>query len=238
MWRLVSVVMPAYRLGDGIYDNVLRVCEFLNELGYPYEVIVVDDGSDDDTYRKAMKAKLINRSVVVLRHERNLGKGKAFITGYRASKGDVVVLLDADLDIPPQQIGPLLEALHDADIAITDKWHKESRVITTRPRKAMSRGFNLAVRILTGLRLNDTQTGCKAFRRDVLEDVIPKLKISGYAFDVELLWIAVRLGYSVVSVPACYPIRLVGEFCLKNAFKMFLDLLRITFRCRFRQALG
>jgi len=231
----ISIIMPAFKLEGIIFDNILKVIKVVKELTSSYEIIIIDDGSPDNTYDAAIKASELDNRVIVLRHSENRGKGQAFITGYKHSRGDVIVLLDADLDIPPQQMILLLKALEEADIAITDKWHPQSKILTTTKRRIVSRVFNLLTRILVGLKFRDTQTGCKAFRREALENIIPLLTVKGYAFDVELLLAAKEQGYKVAEVPAYHTIKLKGEVNLKGTLSMLADLLRIAYNHRVRK---
>ena len=145
-----------------------------------------------------------------------------------------MVFFDGDLDIDPRQILLLLSVLrnNDADIAITSKWHPQSKTIATPSRKFLSRSFYALTRLLLGMRLSDTQTGAKAFKREALEDITRHLTVKRYAFDVELLTAAIARGYSIVEVPALWRIKLVTHFKVKEMARMLTDLLAITYRHR------
>jgi len=233
---LISVVMPAYRLSRIIPYSVKAVEKVLNSNGYRFEIVVVDDGSPDDTYSQALKATK-NPVVKVYRLPRNMGKGFALLYGFGRSKGDIVVFFDADLDIDPRQITLLVEALlkSGADIAITSKWHPQSKTIATPLRKFLSKSFYVLTKLLLGLKVSDTQTGAKAFRREVLEDIARHLTVKRYAFDVELLTAATARGYRVVEVPALWRIKLASRFRAKEVFKMFADLTAIAYRHRVKR---
>lgn len=229
---LVSVVMPAYRLEGVIAHVVDAVKRVMEGSGYNYEIIVVDDGSPDKTYLKAREAA--DSAVHVYRIARNTGKGYALILGYRASKGNYVVFFDADLDVDPRQIILLIKAIEitGADAAITSKWHPSSRTNAPYIRKFLSKSFNALVRLLLGLPVSDTQTGAKAFKRRVLDDVTKYLTVKRYAFDVELLTAIVARGYRVAEVPALWRITLKPKFSLREIWRMLIDLLAITYRHR------
>ncbi|GAB6148709.1 glycosyltransferase family 2 protein [Stetteria hydrogenophila] len=234
LWEggLVSVVMPVYN-GEGfIAESIGRVASTLSGAGVPFEVVVVDDGSRDGTLRRAVEAASRHRNVRVVGYRRNLGKGAAFIRGFRASRGDVVVLLDADLDVPPEQVLLLLRVMQatGADVVVTDKWHPLSRTQATLLRWLLSRGFNALTRLLTGLSLRDTQTGAKAFKRRVLEDVAPRLYAKRYAFDVELLLLAAKMGYKIAEAPSLAEVRLTAPFKPREIWRMLLELLSIAYR--------
>ncbi|HEW94125.1 MAG TPA: glycosyltransferase [Thermoprotei archaeon] len=231
--RKISVILPAYNLGSVIQANISKVISYLNHLKLRYEVIVVDDCSMDDTYLKAKQLeKVYGDRLRVIRNSVNIGKGYSMYVGFNHCSGDVVILLDADLDIPPQQIGYMLRFINRADIVITDKWHKESRVDARLIRRMLSRIFNLYVKLFTGLNLSDTQTGAKAFKRIVLEKSLRYVATRRYCFDVELLLVAKKLGFNIVSIPSISVIKLRSSFKVRDAFMMLLDLLFITFRHR------
>ncbi len=124
-FKLVSVVMPVFNGEFFIGRSVEVVHKYLSSLGMPHEVVVVDDGSEDSTREVALEVASRFDGVRVVGYGRNLGKGAAFIYGYRCSEGDVVILYDADLDIPPQQIPVLLTTMirEGADVVITNKWY-------------------------------------------------------------------------------------------------------------------
>ena len=233
---MVSIVMPIYRLSRLVRYSVKAVEMVMESTGLSYEIIVVDDGSPDDTYTHAQSVAK-NPSVKVLRLPRNMGKGFALIHGFLRSRGEIVVFFDGDLDIDPRQITLLINALQrsGADIAITSKWHPQSRTIATPLRKLLSKAFYMLVRLLLGLRVSDTQTGAKAFRRKVLEDVVRHLTVKRYAFDIELLTAAIARGYRVVEVPALWRIKLVSRFKAKEIARMFIDLLAVTYRHRIKR---
>jgi glycosyltransferase involved in cell wall biosynthesis len=234
----VSIIIPAYQLEKCIDLTVRRVSTLLDKMGLDYEIIVVDDGSSDNTWMKAMNA-CNNGRVKVLRYSVNRGKGYALLYGFKHSHGDHVVFFDGDLDIHEGQIMVLLNGLKEADCVITSKWHPASKTIASPIRKLLSKSFNLLTRLLIGIRFKDTQTGGKAFRRKVLEDIVPLLTVKRYAFDVELLVAITARHYRIVEVPNIYPIILKSKFKIREILRMFLELLAVAYRkARGRYMLG
>ncbi|RLG82779.1 MAG: glycosyltransferase family 2 protein [Thermoprotei archaeon] len=233
---LISVVMPIYRLSKLITHSIRAVEKVLDANGCSYEIVVVDDGSPDDTYSQALTASR-NPTVRVFRLPRNMGKGFALLYGFRKSRGDIVVFFDGDLDIDPRQIHLLVNTLRSngVDIAITSKWHPQSRTIATPLRKFLSRAFYALTRLFLGLRVSDTQTGAKAFRRDVLEDIARHLTVKRYAFDVELLTAATARRYRIAEVPALWRIKLTSRFKTREIIKMLIDLMAVTYRHRVKR---
>jgi len=226
----LSLVVPAYNEGDNIGLVIERLHDVVTRLGLTYELIVVDDGSIDNTRAKVNEYARNNGHVKVVGYNNNVGKGFALRTGFSRASGDLVVFMDSDLDIDPKQVGRYVGALKDADVVIASKRHPKSKVDTPLVRRVLSHGFNAIVKLLVGLRLSDTQTGLKAIRREAFEGVFPKLTVKRYAFDVELLVLANLLSLRIVELPI--NIRLRGLFDLREVWKIFLDLLGITYRLR------
>ena len=233
---LLSIIMPVYKLSSRVSCSIKAVERVMDQSGYNYELIIVDDGSPDDTYQHMLRAAK-NHLVKPYRLPKNMGKGFALLYGYRRSRGDIIVFFDGDLDIDPRQIKLLVKALrkNNADAAITSKWYPGSRTIATTLRKFLSITFYALARLLLGLRISDTQTGAKAFRRKVLEDIVGRLTVKRYAFDAELLTALTARGCKVTEVPSLWTIRLTSRFKIREMIKMLLDLLAITYRHRVRK---
>ena len=195
-WPAVSVVLPAYRLGSIIATNIERVAATFPTDG-SVEIVVVDDGSTDDTYAEARKAAGHLPQVTVVRHETNRGKGEALFTGTRASHAELVVFLDADLDLPPEQVPRLLTEMEGVDVLVGAKRRSMGEGRYPLARRVLSRLFSLCTVGLFRLPVRETQTGLKVLRRQVLNEILPQMRIHGYAYDLELLVRAHRGGYVV-----------------------------------------
>lgn len=196
----VSVVLPAFQLGSEIAGNVRRVLSALKAIDN-LEVVVVNDGSTDGT-RAALAPLSDDLRVRIVHHDVNRGKGEALITGWKASGGDRVVFLDADLDLPPEQIPALLERLNEADVIVGTKAEAMAQGKYPPLRTFLSRIYSTLTSRLFRLPVDETQTGLKLFRREVLDQVLPKMRIMRYAFDLELLVRAHRLGFAIAPAPA------------------------------------
>jgi glycosyltransferase involved in cell wall biosynthesis len=228
--RELSLIMPAYNEETDIDSVIEKVDDVVSRMGMKYELIVVDDGSIDNTRVKIENYARKNGHVKVVGYENNVGKGYALKTGFSHAVGDLVVFMDSDSDIDPKQVWRYLEALKDADVVVSSKRHSQSKVDIPLIRKILSYGFNVLVKLFVGLRLNDTQTGLKAVRRSALVGVFPNLTVKRYAFDVELLTLANLFGLKIVELPI--NVRLRSLFSIREVWKMFLDLLEITYRLR------
>lgn len=202
----LSIVVPAYnevrRIG-GSLEQILRFAE-----NYPggAEVIVVDDGSTDGTGAlvEGYQADAGGR-LKLISHPRNRGKGAGVRTGFEAAVGQVVLFTDADLSAPiteaPLLIDPIVAGR--CDVAIGSRALDPSRIQVrqTWVRRTMGRTFNRAVRFWTGLDIQDTQCGFKAFRRKTAGPLFAAQQVEGFAFDVELLYLAARRGLRVLEIP-------------------------------------
>ena len=226
----LSFVLPAYNEGDCIECALDTLDRIVQDSRLRYEIVVVDDGSIDSTRVKALKYANRNGHVRVVGFDRNLGKGYAIKRGFMQATGDAVVFVDSDLEIDLKRVSSYVEALRRGDIVVASKWHPESVVEIPLMRRILGRGFNVLVRLLTGVKLKDTQTGLKAIRRKAFEDIFPRLAVKRYAFDVELLAVANLFGLKVVEMPV--NLRMRALFSLREVWRMFVELLGITYRLR------
>jgi len=236
MSNKISVVMPAYNEAQHIVSNLLETVNTLSDFEYDFEVIVVDDGSPDKTYIEA--ARLLSshpERVRVVHYDNNSGKGHALMTGSWFARGDYIVFLDADMDLHPAQVPTLLGIAEatNADVVIGSKAHPLSDVNYPRKRRVYSWGYYALVRALFGLPVKDTQTGLKVFKREVLQRVFPRILAKRFAFDIEVLANAHRLGYKIESAPITLDFRRsLGRINWRDVAKVMCDTLAIFYRMR------
>jgi len=228
----VSVVIPAFNEEGRLANTLERIYSYLSAKGWQYEVIVVDDGSIDRTKEIALASGL-NRSgnLVLLRNEKNMGKGFSVRKGISASRFGYVLFSDADLSTPIEELDKLFSVIGpDYDIAIGSRSIAGAEVKIHQPfyREYMGRFFNLLVQSLVVKRFIDTQCGFKLFKAKQAKEIAAQLKINGYAFDVEMLYLSVIKGYRVKEVPVVWvnsPASRVNP--LIDSVKMFFELLKI-----------
>ncbi|MHB9028913.1 MAG: glycosyltransferase family 2 protein [Candidatus Latescibacterota bacterium] len=237
MSRTVSIIMPAYNEGWCIYENIKTTLAVLAEAGISAEIVAVDDGSRDNTRAEIERAAADFEGVVAARNPYNMGKGMALRTGFECSTGDLVVFLDADLDLHPSQIQRLIETLGtgSCDIVVGSKHHPESKLDYPFSRTVASWVYYALIKTLFGLPLRDTQTGLKVFRREVLEDVFHRLLVKKFAYDIELLAAAVRFGYRVCEMPVVIDFKRQlrwGRLRFSDVLHIFVDTLAIFYRLR------
>lgn len=236
---LISVIVPSYKQESTIEENLSHLKTALEDLKYDYEIIVVVDGKADKTFENAKKVK--SSKIKVVAYEHNHGKGYAIRYGIARSKGEFVCFIDSGIDLNPKGLSILLEylKLHDADIVIGSKRHVGSVVIYPWDRRVISFLSQLFIRFLFGLNVRDTQVGMKVFKRKVVEDIMPRLLVKKFAFDIEVLVVAHSLGYTkIVEAPVELNYDFGGSLVTKNLFKelirTFWDTIAIFYRLRIR----
>ncbi len=199
----ISVVIPAFDESERIARTLRETDAAMAAFGSPYEIVLVDDGSGDDTLARAQEAASALAHVRLVHMERNAGKGWALVRGAQLAHGDLVMFMDADLDVHPRQLAILHRALVEdgADVVIGSKLHPESQIAYPPRRRVLSLGYYVLVRTLFRLPVHDTQTGLKLYRRSVLEQIVPRLLVKRFAHDLEALVNAHRLGFRIVEVP-------------------------------------
>ncbi|MBI3090170.1 MAG: glycosyltransferase [Candidatus Tectomicrobia bacterium] len=234
--RKISVLMPAYNECAHLLSNIRETERVLRDLGCDFEIIVADDGSKDDT--KAVAELLAHNldNVHVWGNGENQGKGMALRRASQAASGDLVVFLDADLELHPRLIAGLLDTMEreGADIVVGSKRHPQSRLHYPLRRRLLSTLYAAVLKLLFGLPVRDTQTGLKLFKRQVLQDVLPRLIEKQYAFDVELLVVARQLGYRIAEAPIELNFsRARSRIGMQDVLRTALDTLGIYYRLRY-----
>jgi glycosyltransferase involved in cell wall biosynthesis len=229
----LSFVVPAYNEEDSIEDTLVTLDEVVKNGKLSYEIIVVNDGSIDRTLPKAITYASRNGHVKVVSYSSNEGKGYAIKEGFTKANGQVVIFADSDMDIDLESVSTYIDALRTGDIVIASKWHPQSVVEMPLVRRLLSHGFNVLVRLMTGVPWKDTQAGLKAIKKSAFLDVFPRLAVKRYAFDAELLAVANLYGLKVVEMPV--KLKMGASFKLKEIWRMFIDLLGIAYRLRVRR---
>jgi len=199
-----SIIIPAYNESERIGPTLEGVLTHVAERGWDAEVIVVDDGSEDDTAEIVRRYAAQNPCLRLLQNPGNRGKGYSVRNGMLRARGEVLMFSDADLSSPMDESDKLFAAIEEgADIAIGSRWLRRDLQTQEQPihRQIMGRIFNLVVRIILGLSFKDTQCGFKAFSRTAANAIFPLQKIERWGFDPELLYLAHKLGFKVVEVP-------------------------------------
>lgn len=238
-----SVVIPTYNEEAAITSSLTQTLNFLKSYAKSFEIIVVDDGSADDTVEKVEKYKKEHPEIKLIKNPHK-GKGYTVRTGVLMAKGDYILMADADMATPIEELKRLMVWIkeHDFDIVIGSREgvgaqrHNEPYI-----RHFMGRVFNFIVRMLTIPNIQDTQCGFKVFKKDVAHDIFKNLVLFGpdtpetnvprvTAFDVELLMIAKRHGYSIKEVPISWTyVPSTRVHPIRDSFMNLWDVLRVKF---------
>ena len=227
----ISIVIPVFNEEERIGKTLGKIILYFDSCRYPYEVIVVNDGSTDRTSGIIEEFSERYKQVQIIKSKTNHGKGLSVRKGMLSSKGQYALFTDADLSTPIKEVEKLIEWLEKGyDIAIGSRGLKESDIQVHQPwyRERMGKVFNLLVRLLVVRGIKDTQCGVKCFKKEVIRDVFDMQTITRFSFDVELLWIALKKGYKIKEVP----VRWLNDAQsrvnpLMDSSRMFFDLIKI-----------
>ena len=195
----ISIIVPAYYAEKYIGKNLQGVFRTLGKTGKSYEVMCVVDGRADKTYENAkVVEKAYPNQVCVIGYKKNEGKGYAVSLGMKKARGKILGFIDAGSEIQPESLANLLKIQKErnADIVVGSKWHPDSNTVYPFFRKLLSFGYLFLVKALFDIKVSDTQAGIKIFKRKVIKKTLPYLKIKGYAFDIEILTCAQKLGFT------------------------------------------
>ncbi len=199
----ISIVIPAYNEAQRITVTLERVLECVHTTGWDAEVLVVDDGSADETTAIVHRFMETHPELHLIQNPGNRGKGYSVRNGILQARGEMVMFTDADLSAPIEEAERLFQALREgADVAIGSRWLDRSRQTQHQPfyRRFFGRCFNAVTRAVMNLPYADTQCGFKAFRRDAAQVIFRLQRVERWGFDPELLFIARRIGFRIVEV--------------------------------------
>ncbi len=234
----LSLVLPVHRGAAWIEDNLRAILVDLEDLGRPFELIVVCDGDADLGSRAARRVEADDPRVRVFHYAQNQGKGFAVSFGIAQARGRLIGWLDADLDIHPDAIISACRRFDEAqiDAALGSKRHPQSAVDYPALRRVYSWGFQKLVRALFRFDVRDTQVGAKVFRREMLDTVVPLLLVKRYAYDLEVLAVGAGFGFDrIVEVPVRLDYRFTGSSINWRAVRnMLIDTLAIAYRIHLR----
>jgi len=230
----LSIVIPAHNEESRLPGTLEQVFYFIEKQSFPSEVIVVENGSTDRTYEIAHELAKQKTNLRVIQNDWR-GKGLAVQRGVKEAKGEYVFLCDADLSMPVEEISKFIPPqLQNVDIAIASR-EAPGAVRYHEPyyRHFTGRVFNTLIRLLVLPKLQDTQCGFKCIRADVARDIFRYQTLAGWAFDVELLFIARHHGYRIVEIPIHWYFNADSKISIfRDSLRMFLDLLLIRRNAR------
>ena len=233
--KMISVIIPAYNEEHRIGESLLKIRDYLTRRALDYEIIVVDDGSTDHTkqilkhyYPEITNFKIISYPI-------NKGKGYALRQGVSASIGESVLLTDADLSTPIEELAHMLHLISrtEYDVVIGSRALKTSMIIKKQPwwRQGMGKVFNRIVKLIVLNDFHDTQCGFKIFSGKSARSLFKDARVDRFAYDVEILAMAVRKGFKILEVPVKWmnsPASKVNPIC--DSLQMLYDLVKISWR--------
>ena len=231
MIKSISIVIPAFNEAKRICSTLRKIDTYFASKTQLFEIIVVDDGSTDNTADVVLTESQKSKSVRLLSNRSNKGKGFSVRRGVLNSTNNLILISDADLSTPIEEVEKLFLWLSRGyDIAIGSRGLKESEILERQPwyRQNMGRVFNLFVKMLVLGGINDTQCGFKLFPEEIAKKLFSVTKIDGFAFDVEVLFLARKSKYKIKEVPVRWinspssKVRII-----QDSFLMFFDLVRI-----------
>lgn len=228
--------MPAYNEEKLIKNTLVEVDGFLSKQGYNYEIIVIDDGSEDRTFDILNNLQSIIRNLSILKNDKNRGKGYSVKKGMLAAKGKFRLFMDADNSTTIDQISNFMPYLENGyDIAMGDRALKESEIKKSQSlyKKLLGDFGNILIQFIAVSGISDTQCGFKIFSEKSARDIFSKLTIDRWGFDIEILAIAKKMGYKIKAVPVIWKNREETKvrardyiFTLKELFKIKINLIR------------
>lgn len=241
----LSIVIPAYNESLRIESTLERVMACVRERAWDAEVLVVDDGSTDDTAAIVQRWMQEHPRLHLVKNRGNRGKGYSVRNGLLQSASEIVMFTDADLSSPMEEAQLLMDALDaGADVAIGSRWLNRKRQTINQPlyRRFFGRCFNWVTRRVIGLPFKDTQCGFKAFKRDAAQVIFRLQTIERWGFDPEILFIARKLKYKVVEIPVTWGHDERSRLSyLKDGLKMLEEMAEIrsnSLRGRYDEAIA
>jgi len=227
----LSLIVPMYNESGRILNSLMNIMEYVEKLPWLTELILVNDGSKDDTAEK-VSALIEGRSYArLIGYPENRGKGFAVREGMLASIGKYAVYLDADLSTPIEFVGDIVAALdRGVQVAAGSRHVHGAKVVKHQPWGRFIPGliYRLFVRAVITRRFKDTQCGMKGFARETIQPLFSRLTVYRFSFDVELLFLSIKLGFRIEEIPVRWFNDPHSTLSLSSdAPRMFLDLLRI-----------
>lgn len=239
--KLFSLIIPVYKQGKTIKRDIQNIIPVLDSVGIPFEIVPVIDGYLDNSLKEAKK--VADSRVKPVGYPTNHGKGYAVRFGFAHAEGDVIGFMDAGGDLFPKALLPMLAQFEfqKADAVIGSKRHPYSKVEYPTYRRILSWGYQRLTYLLFGINVRDSQVGMKIYRRKLLEDVLPRLLVKKFAFDIEILAVANRLGYGkIYESPVEINLfssktSIISSKLFKVIYNMLVDTFAVFYRLKIRR---
>lgn len=214
----LTVLVPCYNEDTIIRNNSQEIINFLSKKKYTWELIIVDDGSSDNSLREIQSIK--NPGLKLVSYKVNRGKGGALKEGVRNASGDYIIFMDADLSVPVEALDEFLAKLEQgADVVIGTRKIRSAKVLVHQSwlRENLGKGFTLLTKIFTGVDVSDFTCGFKGFSEEAGRKIFSHSLLSRWAYDAEILYLARKYGYKIVEIPVVWTNRKDTRVKLLNA---------------------
>jgi dolichyl-phosphate beta-glucosyltransferase len=234
----LSIVIPVYNEEKRVINTLNTIIAYFSDKKVDYEIITVNDGSNDDSYKILNDYASVHPQIKVVSYTSNKGKGYAVKQGVAQAHGKYILFSDADLSTPIAEYEHLKKVMNEGfDIVIGSRTVASSKVKIHQPiyRELMGKTFNLFIKMLVISKFNDTQCGFKLFKHEVAKKLFSQQRIKHFAFDVEILYLALKQGYKIKEEGVEW-LNSKGSRVspIKDSIKMLLDLIYIKFSTKIK----
>jgi len=235
---MVSVVLPAYNEADKLEGAVTKISQAAEETGYPYEIVIAEDGSTDGTAERAEELAQKFAYVKHIHREKRLGRGTALNNAFRQCSGEVLVYMDLDLATDLKSLKPLVDAItvEGYDLSTGSRMLPESKVERSLRRSISSKSYNFLVRHMLGSKVRDHQCGFKAFKREPLLKLLDEVEATHWFWDTEIIVRAYRHGYRVKEIPVEWKSgRGTKVNLIKDSSSMFSQIMKLWWQLKIKR---
>lgn len=234
--RKFSLIIPVYCQEKTINKDIRNIIQILDQINFPYEIIPVIDGKIDNSEKQIKK--IMDKRVRVVGYKTNHGKGYAVRYGFAHAEGDIIGFMDGGGDLSAKALLPMLAQFdfQNADAVIGSKRHQDSKVKYPLYRRILSWGYQQLIHLLFGINIRDTQVGMKIYKRTLLEEVLPRLLVKKFAFDIEILAVAHHLGFKKIyeaPIELNFP-KAVSSITLKKILSIVFNMVKDTLAVYYR----
>lgn len=231
----LSIIIPAYNEERRLLPTLQRIHAYFSHRDFSFEIIIVDDGSTDNTIQIVKDFKSFDNHITVLENKQNKGKGYSVRKGMLHAEGEYIFFTDADLSTPIEEVERCLPYLiqNSYDVVIGSRSMPDSDIIVHQPwyREKMGKAFNFMVNVVLLKGIVDTQCGFKGFKKEVAKEVFKRCKIDGFSFDVEALYLARKFNFKIKEIPIQWENSTLSKVSpIKHSIQMFKDLFGIRMK--------
>ncbi|HIH14728.1 MAG: glycosyl transferase family protein [archaeon GW2011_AR17] len=227
----LSIVIPAFNEEKSLEYSLQKIIDYGEKNFSDYEILVINDGSQDATADIAEKFKA--KKVKLIQNPKNMGKGFSVKLGMINAKYDLILFTDADLATPIEELPKFLKSIEEGyDIAIASRSIEGANieVAQTKYRQVLGKAFPILVQNMVLKDFKDTQCGFKVFKKEAARKIFPRQTLQRWAFDVEILYIAKKLGYKIKEIPVTWIDKGNSKLSpMKDSFKMFYEITKIKY---------